>query len=542
MSYNSVKLAKIGFTLIFILAFLASASALVVKSTSPARNALNVVVDSNITVTFDANINRATLADTNFLVFGSMSGKNSGTFSYDYTNFIVTFDDSNNFQYGEIVTVILTRNIIQQSNSAPLDANIFQFTVDVSNGIGSFLSASTFSTEAVPINIAIADFNNDGYLDLAVANAGAVGNNADDNVSLFLGDGNGSFRPRIIAPVGDNPEDVVAADFNNDGKIDLVVANQDDQNISVLLGDGNGSFRPATEYLVGNNPQGIAVADFNSDGKLDIAVVNQNDDTVSILLGDGNGSFGAPTTLTAGNDPRFAVAADFNADGKIDLAITNSSDKNVSVFMGDGNGTFRPQAKYLVGTSPISIVASDFNNDGKIDLAVANNSSNTVSVLLGDGNGSFQAQIISPTTGGEDLFAIDLNADGKIDLVDSDADAYVLMSDGNGSFQGPITYTITGNVQSVVAADFNRDGSPDMVSANSGGSNVSIFMNADDANAPTISFRAPASDGNFNSTTQTVSFDVNDNQDVNLSTITLRLNGTSDDTFAPSNHCTRFTS
>jgi hypothetical protein len=121
----------------------------------------------------------------------------------------------------------------------------------------------------------------------------AVANSGDNNVSVFLGDGGGGFNAAVNFPVGENPQNVRAADFHGDGKLDLVTVNTTSNDVSLLLGNGAGSFAAPISFAVGSNPVAVTVADLNLDGKPDIMVPNYYDGNVSVLL---NSSASCPPT------------------------------------------------------------------------------------------------------------------------------------------------------------------------------------------------------------------------------------------------------
>ena len=188
-------------------------------------------------------------------------------------------------------------------------------------------------------------------------------------------------RPAVQYAVGSDPDALVAADFNGDGRTDLAVVNSSDNTVSVLLGNGDGTFQRQVTYAVGSDPVSIAAGDWNGDGFLDLAVLNQqfNDDSfrqsngdVSILMGNGNGTFEPQVTYAVGADPVGIVAGDFTGDGRLDLAVANSGSNTVSVLLGNGDGTFKSQVTYAVGVGPTGIVAGDFAGNGDLDLAVVN--------------------------------------------------------------------------------------------------------------------------------------------------------------------------
>ncbi len=185
------------------------------------------------------------------------------------------------------------------------------------------------------------------------------------------------------------PSFLVAGDFNGDGNLDFLEVSSYYSDLSILLGNGNGTFADAGSYNVGPNPIAAAVGDFTGDGKLDLAVTDYGNNTVAVLLGNGNGTFGPTTFYSVGSGPYGITVGDFSNNGKLDLVTANYGGANLSVLMGNGNGTFAPAVNVTAGHNPTFIAQGDFNNDGNADLAVVNSADNTVGVLLGNGNGTF---------------------------------------------------------------------------------------------------------------------------------------------------------
>ncbi len=286
-------------------------------------------------------------------------------------------------------------------------------SVLLGNGTGGFSGPTNFAVPNAPIGVAVGDFNADGRLDVAVT----VANAAFNYVSILLGEGTGGFSGLTNFSVGLGPRYVVVADFNSDGRPDLVVANGDSANVSVLLGNGMGGFSAASNFAAGTGPNWLAVRDFNRDGKLDVAVANSASTTVSILLGNGLGGFSGPTDFAAGSNPASVVAGDFNADGQLDLATANLGAGTVSILLGNGLGGFSGPTNFVVTGGPSRIAAGDFNADGQLDLAVGDSFSDAVSILLGNGAGGFSAQMdfavgVAPSS----VVVADLNLDGTLDL------------------------------------------------------------------------------------------------------------------------------
>ena len=146
-------------------------------------------------------------------------------------------------------------------------------------------------------------------LAIAVQNCPVFPSCSPGMVSIMLGNGDGTFQPRTSYAVGRQPYSVALGDFNGDGKLDLAVANALDNSVSVLLGNGDGTFQTQTTYATGSGPYVVVANDFNGDGKLDLAVVNYSDNTVSILLGNGDGTFQPQMTFATGQNPRWLTQA-----------------------------------------------------------------------------------------------------------------------------------------------------------------------------------------------------------------------------------------
>lgn len=340
-----------------------------------------------------------------------------------------------------------------------------------------------YTTGNNPQSVAVGDFNKDGKLDMAVSN---YNNGNAGTVSVFLGNGDGTFQPKVDYATGNGPVVVIVGDFNHDGNLDLVTANDTGSSVSVLLGKGDGTFQPRKDYGAGSFPHWVAAADFNGDGFADLVETNEGSNNVGVFLNNGDGTFQAMKTFATAAEPWSVSTGDFNHDGKQDLAVTCYYDSDVCVLLGNGDGSFGGYVEYAAGNAPGVIVTSDINLDGIPDLVTANYTSGntgTAGVLLGNGDGTFQAPIYSTVGLGPDGLAVgNFNGDKYPDLVVANLignNMSVLLGNGDGTFQPQQEFN-TGNFPiGVTAKGLNGQaaGSDDIVATNDFGISASVFLN-----------------------------------------------------------------
>ena len=307
-----------------------------------------------------------------------------------------------------------------------------------------------------PVAIAVADVNNDGIPDIAVANS------ADNTISVARGLGNGTFIPASSFAVGTTPVALIAQDLNADGNVDLVVGDNGSSDVAVLHGLGTGGFQGATFTKTPAPPTYMSSADFNNDGVPDLAVLAGDLNAVMMFTGGFQGKLTLAGTFLVPNLSASFVINDFDGDGNLDLLVPDTDSGSTVLLLGRGDGTLNAPSVYGGSRGLTSIAAGDFHNSGKLDLIVtgSNSTSSTLSILAGMGNGQFQPPANIPVSGRTDVVAVgDFNKDGRLDIAVSGAQLNILMGQGNGSFTQGAQYA---NLVPSVVADFNKDGRLDI--------------------------------------------------------------------------------
>ena len=346
-----------------------------------------------------------------------------------------------------------------------------------------------------PFAVASGDVNGDGRPDIVTANE------VNDNVSVLLGNGDGTFFNAVGSPiyVGQGAVAVALGDVDGDGDLDIAASMPDDDHVALLLGDGTGAYSPAagSPILAGDGARSVLLTDVDQDGHLDLVVYGGG---VTVMLGDGAAGFteaaASPFAVVGGLGS--IVPGDVNRDGHVDLVAADWGGV-VKVFLGDGSpDLFSSTApSFTVDDWLASMALADLNNDGLLDVVTANQFGDSVSVLLGNGTpGLFSSA--STFAAGDYPTSVatgDVNGDGRGDLIvtnEKGDSVSVLLGDGTGgSFAPAGAALVVGNgPQSVATADVDGDGRVDLLVANFWSSDVTV-LSAQRPVASTVSY-APA--------------------------------------------------
>ena len=331
--------------------------------------------------------------------------------------------------------------------------------------------------------VLMADLNGDGIPDLAVN---------DNPLVIYLGNADGTYTEAAVPSIsGPATGPMVSADFNGDGIPDLAVAMYAANTVSILLGNGDGTFgTPVAVNLpsAGAETSQLVTADFNGDGIADLAVVDNSDSMLDILLGNGDGTFTSAASPSIAVHPSGVAVEDFNGDGKTDLAVADSYSDSIAILSGNGDGTFTTASTVHSGSQNSPIAAADFNGDGNLDLAVAagglSGTGESVTILTGNGDGTFNSPSSGQSSSSTSVTWIqvaDFNQDGVPDLVvaDSKGSATIFLNNGSGSFSGSIPVVTGLSVPyylMVGVGDLNGDGYPDIAAGGYYNNTLGLFL------------------------------------------------------------------
>lgn len=371
----------------------------------------------------------------------------------------------------DVVTGDLNKDGVPDIAVANADANAVN--VLYGRAAGGFEPRVDISGIANPRALTIADVDEDGSLDIVVTEF------TNASVKIFWGDGRQSFVHRApgALPTGTNPQGVAVADFDVDGRPDIVSANSGSGGLTIHYQTAANTFT-RRDLAVPPQQNVVTVGDFDRDGRPDIAAASTNSSDITVVLNQRSG-MSTDVYASGGGSPRGIVAADLNRDGVLDLITGNRGTSTMQVLLGEGDGRFAGAQGYAAGSGSRAVAYGDFDNDGRVDLVSANESAASVTVLSNTtlfprAAFKFRRQMMGPgqdnSSSGEDIDVADFDHDGRLDaIVTGNHGLHVRFGDGRSS--SPASF----GVNSLSAVDVNGDGHADIVTLthSSGASNPS---------------------------------------------------------------------
>jgi len=458
-----------------------------IKSVLPVQNASNVPASTGISVFFDTEMDGNTINNATFVVSSPWARRiKEGTYGLDLTGKVASFDPIYDFKPGEVVSVVLTTGI-KSAQGVGLDKSFaWKFTVVVGAGGGTFVTNATYPLSfEYPYAICAADFDNDGDIDLAATDYNYLDVNQSTVAILFNNDGLGGFGAPVPYDGGDLIHGVSAADFNGDDWPDMVTANGNKCTITILMNDGAGAFGSPTAYPTGGRVMGVTVGDLDGDGDMDVATAG--DDQISVLM-NVSGTFPSYVSYVVGGGAQVVqnvVVADFNGNGFLDLA-TGDESYDLKILLNNTDGTFGLPQSYWAGASWIyGLTTADFNNDGHADVVTTSKNELHMSVMTNRFPGppplfELHSQVL---WAGQCDFPVsgDINADGYLDLFIQNRSnlLYPYFNRGDATFKPCSSYYTGHEPWGVAVADFDGDGDLDVAVSNAeaGHQEVNVLFN-----------------------------------------------------------------
>ncbi|UCC81179.1 MAG: VCBS repeat-containing protein [Candidatus Zixiibacteriota bacterium] len=464
--------------LIFIYAFPAFAQAPQVVLVTPSQNEVSAALTSDITATFDMDMDPATIDNSTFSVYSRTYGYLSGTVTYDQPTRTATFNPTRDFFNGDVITATLT-NGVGSLGGTPMDRGFsWTFTV-IAGGTGYFGAAIEYGVNYEPYTVFMADLNMDDYPDI-------IGG----SISVFLNNGDGTFLPRTDYSVFNRAYRINAADLDRDGDIDIVAA-CDFGDVEILLNNGDGSFMSLPRLDAEDYLWGLYIVDIDGDIDLDMILGGEEspyNDRLWIYSNDGSGNFSFDTAYTMISTVWGIYSGDLNNDGCPDIsAICCSWPHYLGILLNNGDGAFSSPFYYAIGMS-YDITGADLNHDGFIDLAVPYFYNPRLNIFINQGDGTFDhTSSYTAENAFYSVCASDLNGDQSIDLINGSAkvngtpeiNTFLYNNNGDGTFYLNSTLNIAddGRVQGIFTSDIDLDGDLDLVATNYHNRSITVLQN-----------------------------------------------------------------
>jgi len=468
-----------------------------IEKFSPSPTARVQLTKGNLATEIRARFNTDLGVDSlagGVIVYASQSGYHQAAVKYDERDHTVTLVPNApaakgksdlqtagrlvDFTPGEQVTVSFTKAIRSRLGIPMSTASTYSFTVAPREGSGQFVEAQRIDCLKIPGTLRAADMDNDGKIDI-VALCREV-----DGIRVHFNGGNATFRHEdsVLLPTGGyGPWDLIPADLNRDGKLDIAVVNTFSSDLTIFYNEGNRKFSGPHTLPSGAGPMSLAASDLDGDGYLDIVTVTKGFPAVLVFVNDGKGGFKEPVTYRVAPSPYDVAAKDLNGDGAPDLVMTNLESDRGTILMNNGDGTFRKGEEFpLQLTKALTEEPVDVDSDGETDIVTVNTASDDISIFLNRGQGKFEQQknvAVGPTP--TDKVFGDFNSDGFVDMAITldGGKVALLLNNGNGTFRRADTLGVGKNPTAPVSADFNGDGTLDLVVANQYSYDLSVLLN-----------------------------------------------------------------
>lgn len=397
---------------------------------SPAPRSISAD-NSQIVVSFDREIDPATLDATDLQVFGRWTGVVDGDQSLSSDGQSLLFDVATPLSAGEWLTATLQSGSLAAMDGSPLARGyswsqwIASDSADLEfEQIDQISVREAGSPDQIQTYGAYAgDLNGDGWSDFVVPNE------ISNDLRIFLNDGAGNYGDFTTVPIAgaNRPSPNEGADLDGDGDIDFVVGSAWGTMVHVFMGDGEGNLTQTQNLVAGTRVRGVCILDFENDGDADIFATAYVNNRVATFTNDGSGTFSEATTFDVGSGEWSCASVDLNEDGYTDIVVGTRIGGEIVSLLSNGDGTFTEYESITTSGDPWMLAAGDMNGDGHGDIVSVNASEKTMSVTLGDGEGGFTNPVAYSVEENGEGFPLavdvgDLDGDGDLDVVTADFD------------------------------------------------------------------------------------------------------------------------
>lgn len=451
------------------------------QSISPTANNRCAPASVSPSITYNTPIKTSSINSKNVIVQGNISGLKAGVFSGGNTA-TINFNPTQNFEPGELITMATSGTKIIDTAGQVANEYCYQFTT------GTAVAPKTFKKHAVTgsglsvVNSYSADFNNDGFVDILDVNS----NSSNGYLSIYKGNGNGTFLAPSFINTGAVPYSAAIADYDMDGDMDIAVGYGAVYRVDVYYNSGNGTFTAPYTINTNHRPR-IIIPFFLLDNEApSIATANYADSTISIIQNYGNGVLAEKTIRKVTGPVQSIVAGDFNLNGLLDIAACLNNNKIVILEFASRKSLTIRSIFSSHGSLPIDIKTADFNGDGDLDLVWSNFSSGTIGYARGSAGITFDTVNVTTLAGSSFPYKIalaDFDGDCDIDISCTSANTadFNLFENTAGTFSnftGPKGNSAAGYVLATTTADFDEDGDIDIVASSAAFNSKSFLENA----------------------------------------------------------------
>ena len=460
-----------------------------VAQIDPSQYETGITTNPKIAVKFGFDVAVSSLNDSSIVVAGSLSGKHQCAIAYNASTWEATVTPSSEFLPGELVTVTLTRGIKNSLGESLTKPFSWSFTTSSQNASMQFTRGTVVSTDPGLCAVVAGDWNRDGRLDLAALNSVSC------SLTIYQNEGDGalidtssiqlsttSARSDTASNAWKSDVSIITGDWNGDGIQDLAIGGSGMSLYYLFLNQGSGKFAPFSKVYDSVGVVSLTSADWNGDGSTDIAAINGFVNPLTILMSEGNGGFVRQYPDSLYHTYSKAISRDWNLDGSPDIALASFWMSSITVFPNDGAGIFGSGYTVQSGHRFTDISAGDWNRDGLVDIAALSTdwNGNYINILRNNGDGTFSSSAqLGLNSIPRSMVEADFNGDGWPDIAISryaSGTIDFLVNNGDGTFTHDSLSTDLSVVSAIAAGDYDGDGTLDLALIDSSRS-LSLYLN-----------------------------------------------------------------